>query len=93
MASEALEGLLWVCVQREQNAPSPQFFNLRPVSEKRLIRPYNGVMKISSELRWVLTALSLGTPRSGSDDYFDRTAEIEEAIIVLPGMVPCAVTI
>jgi hypothetical protein len=26
-------------------------------------------------------------------DYFDGTAEIEEARIVLPEMVPCAVTI
>lgn len=31
--------------------------------------------------------------RYGSDDYFERTAEIEEATIVLPEMVPCAVTI
>ena len=27
------------------------------------------------------------------NDYFDGTAEIEEARIVLPEMVPCAVTI
>ena len=29
----------------------------------------------------------------GRNDYFDGTAEIEEARIVLPEMVPCAVTI
>jgi hypothetical protein len=44
----------------------------KTISFRQVDEPANGVL----------------IPRNSSDDYFDRTAEIEEATIVLPEMAP-----